>query len=509
MPRGMWGVVAFGALAPGFSLPSHAADDATAVDVSVMSFNVWYGGEQVSLEKIGEAIRLANPDIVGVQEADGNLARIAAVAGMPYVDPRRRLLSRWPIFDSGSGERTEQGASPYSTTGLDRDALHAWIMIRPGRVVAVANVHLSNSPSGTGLARRGSGPAEVLAVENQSRVVEATPLAALGRLGAGGTPVFLTGDFNTPSYLDWTDDVARTRDDVPYAFEWPTLKLLADAGLRDSYREAYPDPVQRPGFTWSPGAPHPLRSSERGRDRIDYVLTAGRSRTLGSQIVGEDGGPDVDIVVAPWPSDHRAVVSSFRVEPPAAPPMIDVTPRRVVEGESFLLRTFDPGGDTWSAVVAARGAPADQAILGVREMPHDYQRAIRLSSAGLAPGPYDALLLGENGEVLTRDAFTVAARDARPSLVAAEPAVRSGGRIVARWRNAPGDLRDWVGIYAAGETDATRYLAFAYTEARFDGEAAIPLSADDGPLAPGEYELRLLHDETFVELARARFSIAR
>ncbi len=75
-----------------------------------MSFNVWYGGEQVSLERIGEAIRAADPDIVGVQEADRNLARIAEVAGMPYVDPRRRLLSRWPIFDSGSGIRTATGA---------------------------------------------------------------------------------------------------------------------------------------------------------------------------------------------------------------------------------------------------------------------------------------------------------------------------------------------------------------------------------------------------------------
>ena len=67
-----------------------------------MTFNVWYGGEQVSLEKIGEAIRAADPDIVGVQEADRNLERIAEAAGMPYVDARRRLLSRWPIFDSGA-----------------------------------------------------------------------------------------------------------------------------------------------------------------------------------------------------------------------------------------------------------------------------------------------------------------------------------------------------------------------------------------------------------------------
>ena len=31
----------------------------TAVTLRVMTFNVWYGGEQVSLAKVGEAIRAA------------------------------------------------------------------------------------------------------------------------------------------------------------------------------------------------------------------------------------------------------------------------------------------------------------------------------------------------------------------------------------------------------------------------------------------------------------------
>ena len=55
------------------ALPARADD---AVTLRIMTFNVWYGGEQVSLEKIGEAIRAADPDIVGLQEADRNLERI-------------------------------------------------------------------------------------------------------------------------------------------------------------------------------------------------------------------------------------------------------------------------------------------------------------------------------------------------------------------------------------------------------------------------------------------------
>ena len=490
------------------SSPAGGAEADEPVTLRVMTFNVWYGGEQVSLAKVGEAIRAADADIVGLQEVDGNLERIAAAAGMPYIDPRRRLLSRWPIFDSGAGERTEHGASPYSVTGLDHDAIHAWVMVRPGKVVAVANVHLSNEPSGTEIARRGGPLAEVFAAEQSSRLPEAAPLTALGRLAAGGTPVFLTGDFNTPSHLDWTDAVRRVRPEIPYAVEWPAMRLLADAGLRDSYREAYPDPVRQPGFTWTPGAPHPVPPRGEGHDRIDYVLSAGGTETLDSMIVGEPGGPDVDIAVSPWPSDHRAVVSTFRVVPVDALPLIAVTPRRVEEDGAFLLRTYDPIGEDWTALIVRRGARPAEALTGVRAMPHSYQRSVPLSTHSLAPGDYDALLVGDDNEVLKRNAFTVAPKDARPGVSPAETTVRAGSPVKVRWQNAPGDLRDWIGLYAAGEIDVTNYLGFVYTEALFAGEAVVVPNDDGRPLPPGDYELRLLHDETYVVLASARFSVA-
>jgi endonuclease/exonuclease/phosphatase family metal-dependent hydrolase len=463
----------------------------------------------VSLAKVGEAIRAAGADIVGVQEADRNLERIAEAASMSYVDPRRRLLSRWPIFDSGAGVRTEQGAAPYSITGLDRDAIHAWVMVRPGKVVAVANVHLSNNPSATGLARQGRPIAEVLAAEDASRIPEATPLTALARLAKDGTPVFLTGDFNTPSHLDWTESVRRVRSEIPYAVAWPAMQLLAAAGLRDSYREAHPDPVRRPGFTWTPGTPHPIQPSSEGRDRIDYVLTSGPTETLSSQIVGEPGGPDVDIAVSPWPSDHRAVVSAFKVVPIDAPPLIAVTPRRAEDGGTILLRTYDPHGEDWTAHVVRRGGGPGDALTGVRQMPHSYQRAIPLSTLGLAPGDYDVLLIGDDGAILKRNAFTIAAKDAQPEVAPVEATLRGGAPIRVRWRNAPGDLHDWIGLYAAGERDVTRYLGFVYTEAQFAGEAVVVPDNAARTLSPGDYELRLLHDESYVVLASARFSVVR
>lgn len=461
--------------------PAAAAVPDEAVTLRVMSFNVWYGGEQVSLERIGEAIRAADADIVGIQEADRNLARIAEAAGMPYVDTRRRLLSRWPIFDSGSGIRTATGASPYSTTALDQDALHAWVMVRPGKVVAVSNVHLSSGSD-----------------EDAVRLAEAGPLAALGRLGADGTPVFLTGDFNTTSHLDRTTGAAADE---------AVTRLLATAGLRDSYREAHPDAAARPGYTFTPGAPHAVTTPDRTRIRIDYVFAAGPSETLASQVVGEVEGPVTDIAVFPWPSDHRAVVSTFRVVPIDAPALIAATPRSVQEGAAVSVRTWDPEGPAWTALIVRRdGMPAD-ALTGVRDMPHDWQRMIPVSTIGLPPGDYDALLVGEDGAVLRRSAFSIATPGARPEVEAITATVTQGEQVKVRWRHSPGDLRDWIGVYRAGETDVSRYLGFVYTESAFAGEAGFLPGPGGEPLPPGEYELRLMHDESYVVLARASFTL--
>jgi endonuclease/exonuclease/phosphatase family metal-dependent hydrolase len=465
-----------------------AADE--AVTLRVMSFNVWYGGEQVSLERIGAAIRAADPDIVGVQEADRNLARIAEAAGMPYVDTRRRLLSRWPIFDSGSGIRTATGASPYSTTALDPDALHAWVMVRPGKVVAVSNVHLSS----------GSDEAAI-------RLAEAEPLAALGRLAADGTPVFLTGDFNSSSHLDPAGTRRRGRADGEGPLDRAVTRFLADAGLRDSYREANPDPAARPGHTWSPGAPHPLVDAEGNRSRIDYVFTAGRSDTLASQVVGEIDGPVTDIAVFPWPSDHRAVVSTFRVVPVDAPALIAATPRSVQEGAAVTVRTWDPEGPAWTALIVHRGGTPADALTGVRDMQHDWQRMIPISTISLPPGDYDAVLVGEDGSLLRRSAFSIATPGARPEVEAITAIVKQGEKVRVRWRHSPGDLRDWIGVYRADEADVSRYLGFVYTEAAFAGEARFLPGPGGEPLLPGEYELRLMHDESYVVLAKASFTL--
>ena len=66
-----------------------------------------------------------------------------------------------------------------------------------------------------------------------------------------GTPIFVTGDFNEPSSLDWTPAVV-TAGKCPIAVRWPSTAAILDAGFVDAYRVAHPDPLQSPGYTWTP-----------------------------------------------------------------------------------------------------------------------------------------------------------------------------------------------------------------------------------------------------------------
>src|ERR671919_2875593 len=91
------------------------------IELSVMTFNIWYGGEQVSFAQTAEVIRAADPDLIGVQEPDGNLRLLADAAGFSFVDEKRNIISRYPLFDPDTADHKY----PYTR-----------ILVRPGRIVA-------------------------------------------------------------------------------------------------------------------------------------------------------------------------------------------------------------------------------------------------------------------------------------------------------------------------------------------------------------------------------------
>lgn len=398
--------------------------------IRVMVFNIEEGGAGVDLAKVVEAIRRAEPDIVALQEAVGNADRIAASLGWGFASHRTQVISPHPIVDPPDPE------APYQL-----------VEVRPGRVVAVMSVHPPAEPYGPEAMLRGASVAEIIELERRIRLPRLErPLASSRALLEVGIPVFLAGDFNAPSHLDWTSATVGLRRHVRAAVPWPVSGAVEAAGFRDAWREVHPDPLAEPGLTWWAERP-PTGGYEPGPDtpddRIDMVYVAGPARVLDSRIIGEAGRADVAISVDPWPSDHRAVVVTVEVvplpmaQPPGSrvaaaqpgrrdaigPVRLETSRPTYRVGEPIEVRWAGGPGFRWDwiAVFAAPVTDPRDAHLIWRHTGARAEGAVRLdgeaaivdqSSVGgrwpLAPGAYEAAYLLDDGpDRLARVAFVI------------------------------------------------------------------------------------------------------
>ncbi len=147
--------------------------------LSVMSQNTFYGGDDfdlatsdwcptangcpAALHRLAHVIEVSGADVVGVQEPERNTGRLAKLLGW-YADPRAHVISRFPILDPG-----------------DADGLYTFVMPTPGRVVAVANIHLPSTPYGPYQVRKGWSRADVLRLERDLRLKALAPCCACCR----------------------------------------------------------------------------------------------------------------------------------------------------------------------------------------------------------------------------------------------------------------------------------------------------------------------------------------
>ena len=463
-------------------------DEAESVPLRVMTFNIEWGGTNVSFENVVEAIRLANADIVGIQEAEGNLPRLAAELGWHY-NAQNYAISRFPILDPPNANR-----------------MFVYVEVSPGRVVALANVHLPSDPYGVELVRDGALPAEVIALEKDVRLGALTPfLQALEPVINDNTPVFLTGDFNAPSHADWTEDMVGARPFLKYPVDWPVSRAVANAGLRDSWRVVHPDPAANPGLTWWAGRP-PLESYAPGendpRDRIDFVWFAGAADVLSSELVGEDGAENVTFSVSPWPSDHRAVVSAFSVIPAAVPRLVSPS-RRIFDRDDDVVIVYRSASDS---TIVVNGQPGD-GVSGNGER--------RFPAGTFAPGRYEVALRTPGDDTIVSD-FWVRDGSAAPTISVSRDAYQPGEAIEITWRNGPGNRNDYLGIYEVGIESAylpgyDGGLTWLYIDALPEGTVVLDesTSAVSWPIPPGRYVARLMKDDGYETLAESASFVVR
>ena len=354
-------------------------------------------------------MREADADVVGVQEPEGNLRRLAAATGMPYVDDSLHLISRYPLFAVGSGAERFAYVGARPRPRRRRSAT----CISPAAPTGPRRRPRARAAKRVLRARALAAPARDPALRAQARSARASAACRASSRATSTRPRISTGPRPSPR---------RARERVPFALDWPVSRALARAGFSDSYREAHPDPVATPGYTWTPGTPAPRIRRKETLDRIDWVMAGGRARTLAARLVGEAGGPDVDVGLDPYGSDHRAVASTFAVTPGAR---AGARERRAARRHPRRARQRPLHADARRRGQEDRD-PARRASRSRRSRSTTRPTTSpRTSAPGrCAPGAYRAALLRGDGSVAASYRFWIEAPGTRPSIRATQHELR-------------------------------------------------------------------------------------
>lgn len=295
-----------------FLTPLHAQTETSSESpkLRVMSYNIYRGGEMhgQTLAQTAKVIQQAKANIVGIQEPRSpkgfTTEKLANLLGWNHSANIRKgiILTPYEIVENLEG-------------GIK-------VKLPTGQQAYVFSLHLPSNPYQPyqlmGIQPKWHAHKDTPFIKTEAEAIEAAKKARGGEISAllkqinglpdKDAPVFVVGDFNEPSHLDWTEAAAKAGRH-PMKVEYPTSKAFAAAGFTDSYRTVYPDEMAKPGFTWSPM--YKKDDPKTHHDRIDFVYFKGKGvKVTDSKIVGENQ-ENADIVVAPYPSDHRAVVASF------------------------------------------------------------------------------------------------------------------------------------------------------------------------------------------------------
>lgn len=267
--------------------------------LKVMTYNIYVGGAAYGpLSRTVGVIQAAQADVIGIQEVGSSAQAIANALGFYYqgFNSDLAIISRYPI-----AEVLNQGVR---------------LKVSPTQDAYLFNVHFAAYPYQPYDIRDGilTTEAQAISAAQSARGAGVTTVLNSAALPlASGLPVFLTGDFNEPSHLDWTQAAATAGLHFGKKVDWPASHRVVNAGFTDSFRQLRPDVINDRGNTWTPGSPAPTQTANEVYDRIDFVYHSGIGVTpQNATIYGYDANdPDTDIGIQPYPSDHRSVVVQY------------------------------------------------------------------------------------------------------------------------------------------------------------------------------------------------------
>lgn len=336
------------------SLLCLAGQPGAAREIKVLQLNIWQEGTAVpgGYESMVDEIAHADADFVMLSEVRNyngtrfcdRIVESLRAKGKNYYSFKSKdsgLLSKYPISDSVTifPEKDDHGSMYKLTTTLPE-----------GRKVSVYTTHLDYTNcayyrvrgyDGSTWAELPGGPDldlnTILADNVASQRDDAIRLfiADAARDAAAGNLVFLGGDFNEPSHLDWTAATKDSADHHGMIVPWTVTTLLDSAGYADTYRVKYKNPVTHPGYTYPADCPRAKMSQllwapkADERERIDFIFYRPDKRLKlkdvvifgpkgsvqrGQRIVECTQDPFLLPATAAWPTDHKGVLATFRVK---------------------------------------------------------------------------------------------------------------------------------------------------------------------------------------------------
>jgi len=277
-------------------------DPAVATTLKVLTLNIWHDGHK-GIDQIIELAKKCEADIIGLQESTQATAQIAAGLGFHHLQQveGRGVVSRFPI-EGVTPERN--GVTVRLDNGRELDVFNAHLYYHPYQPYQLTGIPYMDSPFL-------STEEEAIASAQAARGADVrSVLADVKSVEGHGRARILMGDFNEPSHLDWTQRAADAGRH-PIKVEWPATRAFEEAGFQDSYRKLHPDEMTHPGSTWTP-LTEPTDPKDH-HDRIDFVLYQGAGlEPTRVDIVGENE-KNATLVVTPYPTDHRGVLTTFTV----------------------------------------------------------------------------------------------------------------------------------------------------------------------------------------------------
>ena len=300
------------------------ASSVAHADLKLLTFNMWGAGRNAGkpVTETVAVLKAVDADIIGLQETraeDDFCSKDDCPRPGESVAPALAEALGYHLYEQrqGTGPLWANAVlSRYPITGATENDTGVYVDV-DGKSVVMFNLHLTDFPYQPyqllGIGYEDAKPLktadEAIAAAKAARGAELAVMLEDLKNARDTDVQIVNGDFNEPSFRDWSKR-AVAAGQQPLVVEYPTTKKLESLGFKDAMRVIYPDEIARPAFTWTPTtAPD---DSKDHHDRIDFIFVRGKAEVTGAGIVGEKH-PEADIVVTPWPSDHRAVYATIRL----------------------------------------------------------------------------------------------------------------------------------------------------------------------------------------------------